>query len=312
MSLIRCATNKTDTLDVSRIRNNQIVPYDHDYSSNVPPPLEVALAHLDEVAHLLVALGADVNELVRQGLEGFRITYLDFARLSVQKAMDFKDRAVSSVPTAVSNLFATNNPAASSLEPPVWKRELQKIIAVCNDVQAKQNTAELTQKMFVDETTTYFNDMSSLFTSVGGKTGGELKDLDDEQESARLKSLQFFIHDVPGQYYKPSTHVLGYGEPQFFRHTKGSPQAGMHSALVKLYDELFTACYTGNNHRIQQLCMPHSSQKTEDTPLQISVHWGNQWHGTSNNAYLELGLRTFSSQDSLLSMSPFFPASGRR
>lgn len=243
----------------------------------MPTPLEVALARFDEVSHLLVALGADVNEILRDTKSGNRVTYLDYTRLVIKKIAAYKAFWLSSAEPS------GNTPAVDDSTPspelPSWKVEVQKIIATCNEVNAKQNASSKQQaKMFIDEIKAYFDKMDMLLTSHGGQTGEEPSALTEAQDAERQKNFMFYVPEVPGQ-FMPCHRIFTDRNLKFYSHTKSSPQAIMHSTLVTSYEELFTACYMGDNVGIQRLCLPHSAQKASGTPLQISVHWGNQWQG---------------------------------
>lgn len=258
-------------------------PSDQDYPSKVPTPLEVALASSDEVIHLLVALGAEVNAAIRDTVPGTRMTYLEYARLVLSKVGFYKASCLAPANTA-GDAAALDAADTSQSQPLVWKVELEKIIAVCNIASVKQNDSENKQnRMFVDEIRDYFDDVDKLLTANGGKTATELYTLTDAQIADRERSLQTYVPAIPGP-SNSTNRVFGGEERKFYRHTKSMFQAIMRSSLVALYEELFDACYAGDNVKIQQLCMPHGKHKSSDTPLQISVHWGNQWQGMRSSS----------------------------
>ena len=85
--------------------------------------------------------------------------------------------------------------------------------------------------------------------------------------------------------------LQGYIAPQtsgYIRHVRNSfsePPVPAH--LKVLYDELYDACWTGDNAAIQELCLPkHLSDGKE--PIQISVQTTSKGSFTSVNGMLQL------------------------
>lgn len=246
-------------------------------------PLEVALAYRDPVVHLLVALNAEVNDPIRDTVLGSRVTYLDFARLVKKKVADYKTFWLSPPDSANPQNPRDDPKGASPPEFPAWKEEVLKTLAACREIQTDHSRKIASgfgvsiQKVFVDEIKTYYDDVESLLMESGAKTGEEIYNHTTVQKADRDKNIISYVQDVPGQ-YRSSIRIFGDTESKFYRHTKSSAQTVMHTDLVALYDELFAACYAGDNAKIQQLCMPpQGAPKIPDTPLQISAHWGNQF-----------------------------------
>lgn len=107
---------------------------------------------------------------------------------------------------------------------------------------------------------TYYEETESLLMSVNAQTYEELvashpdaptprkeKQADEEDN----KNSVIIEYETFGKYSWNSIKVLPH--------------------LMEQYDALFDACWTGNNSRIKDLCMPKKDAKSGKSPLQIAV-----------------------------------------
>ena len=276
-------------------------------------PLEVALAKYDEVAHLLVALGAEVNLPTRESLRyggdnrDNHYTYLDYAQAMISKLEEAKNPK-STTQSTTTSAFGTGRhrltrrqraiasadrgdaaaPAdETDNEQPAWKVELLKIHQQVEQLEREKSktTSQIHQpQAFIDEIKNYYNDVAELLSSHQGKSGAEIfkSKLANEQRLQTLKSrLNTYHHST----YTP---IYGLNHPlRFYRHGYFE-NSSMRAKLSERYEELYAACWSGNNAKIQRLCLPQVSQK--ETPLQISVHWGDNWRGELNRLIASITL----------------------
>ena len=311
-------------------------------------PLEVAISRHDEVAHLLVAVGADVNAITGNGsritLEQGRSSILDYvtsvsAKLSA-KVAEQAQRLISPSNVGVAQgasfarspllgmplALATSGPTpvlgtplalAASGQTPVlgmpfalptagptpmqprpqpmllpgshfrlgaspswtseWRMSCLDAINKCNNTFRKNYPVrQHTTAADYVELKRYFDNVEALLRSHGAKTAVEL-DSAEISESARKQTLLNLIH-MP--YEMNSSSMALIQEPvSFWRLQSG--QIGPHTTLSALYEELYAACWNGDNLKIQELCLPQTEVKRAETPLVISARWGDQWCGTS-------------------------------
>ena len=295
-------------------------------------PLEVALGNCDEVARLLIALGVDLNLPTRESLRysadqrDWHYTALDYARMVITKVDEAKackpqltakpaggmflgmpravlgmPHAVLGMPRAVSSRIQDIGMTAPVNEEPTWKTEFSKIAAEYQKAYAKVNGSVTVhqQVAYLDEIKAYYDEVSELLVANQAKSATDIWKSD--------KSSQSKIHDWKQRlqsYYWPNqyAHNTGFNPPfQFFRHGLSS-----RDELNALYEELYTACWDGDNAKIRKLCLPLPGRKSPDLPLQISVQWGNHWQGK-----FRLRSRVFDSLSST-GFSPVFVALYRR
>ncbi|PSR72889.1 hypothetical protein PHLCEN_2v11256 [Hermanssonia centrifuga] len=309
-----------------KIEMNQGAP--QDFLPCVSMPVAAAIGQYDEVVHLLVALGAEINLPTPDtsrltSIKDGRMTYLDYVRIVQKKASEnIRSAARGSAPTSMPLPFL-NSPRSSHpplapfamLNPPTvaavgrggilsagvapslgsggmlklglaapvavpkWKSELLRIISECNDMQRKNfRPFSYNNSVYADEIKTYFQEVETLFSSNAGKSAAELTPADDISMLQVDNMWLSRIHNSPMSYQTPFNPVIK-TPYSFHRLGRQEGHIGMHSNLTALYEELYEACWVGDHAKIQQLCLPQTSSKIPDTPLQISVHWGDNWQG---------------------------------
>jgi hypothetical protein len=101
--------------------------------------------------------------------------------------------------------------------------------------------------------------------------------------------------------------TVGIGSPVapqgsgYFRHTKGGTSL-IPIHLKVFYDELYEACWTGDNVSIQELCLPKELEEGKE-PIQISVK-----HNVSGAGMLMTSLEVESSDTSVAEWTPLLVA----
>ncbi|KAF7790774.1 hypothetical protein EIP86_001731 [Pleurotus ostreatoroseus] len=248
-------------------------------------PAEIALARQDDIVHLLVALGADFNQVTKNTwmytAEQGRMSLLDFVRVMVTKT----DEALSPKPQAQNinmgmSLVSTSLPGiiGASLKPeqiPVWQTELQKVLDRCNEIEDKRRPPTNNNQAPHAKIKSYFEDVESLLVSHGAKTASELAPFDGSESDRKQKIL----NSIYGPYISRPWHQSAMNACSFWR-LSGS-MVGENTTLTTLYKELFTACWNGDNVKIQRLCLPQNNGQDQKGPgpLQMAVRWGDNYRG---------------------------------
>jgi hypothetical protein len=257
------------------------------FLTSTPMPVEIALNNYDEAVHLLVSLGAEVNlptkESVRYGGDDREnhFTCLDYAHTLLSKLEEgiLATTAARTVLTASPDSSAIVLPTSADPSTPTWKTELLQIAKQAEKVQRATNKSHVRNncsEAFLEEIKAYLDGVVELLTSNGGKSGAEVFGAKVEN-NVRLQRLKKRMH----KYYAPNYGSYSYGlkQPFDFHRHGGNEGSGMRLELADRYAELYAACWSGNNAKIQRLCLPSKGQKVTETPLQISVHWGNRYSG---------------------------------
>lgn len=323
------------TNSVDRMKQGRSVPANlHDV---VPLPIDVALANYDESLHLLVALGADINRLIRRptvyyGFASNRMTPLDFARHGLEELKKERERLAKAKEEKDSNkntgllaqsYVSPNKPQPEDQElpqpPPAWESFLLGLIEQCEAVEAahreknkpeedkRMSTYKVAPRSYFDDIQTYFQDAEATLLAHGAKTADELFPPEPPKPNP-APSMQQGSHMLgmlaaqPAAETKPKLQYFGI-QPPFNFHRHGMNEGtGMRRELALRYRELFTAIWVGNHSKIQQLCLPAHNKKAHETPLQISVHWGDSYKGYSS-LYLAILARRWDTAKLILAIA---------
>lgn len=269
------------------------------FLSSTPMPIEVALGNYDDVVTLLAALGADLNmptkDSLRYGndIRDNHYTPLDWTRAAREKLVEAKSNDPSrtkttndNAPAATAVLGTTgllggglHNTAMTALLPALpnpeasaWKTEFSDMVKTYDKVQAEKSAQTSVQGANIDDLKAYFEEMSDVLVAAQAKYGDEVWKSQEGTHNQRMSLVKSRIN----AFWWPSQNSTAIQKPfLFFRHGLGN-----RVELNALYEELYTACWSGDNAKIRKLCLPQPGRKVQDLPLQISVHWGNNWQGT--------------------------------
>ncbi|KAI0084195.1 hypothetical protein BDY19DRAFT_997912 [Irpex rosettiformis] len=262
----------------------------------IPNALEAALITYDESAYLLMGVGADVNRPLSDSRWSTSVvsTCLDYVRLLRGKITEYKKpKPTHSGSIGISSLIGVlasaeetvrvqghSNAPAILTELSSWRKEVGRIISECQAVEAKDAKTE-NNPLRLDEIDEYCSGVEDLLVARNAKKASEIMPPSNiPKNTSTPLLLQPYVANIPTQYhYVPVIRNFGGLSAQFYSHVGPWGRCPVPRGLATLYDELFTACYEGDNVKIQRLCMPHGSHKTPDTPLQISAHWGNSTEG---------------------------------
>jgi hypothetical protein len=214
-------------------------------------PAESAIARCDDVIQLLIALNADISFITKESMYSPRFL-LDWVRFSIQ-----------SLSKQIEQAKENQVPPPPTITTSGWKGYLHYQTQYFKHLKAKplSSVAEKRindQRRELIEKKAYFVDVERLLVSREAQTGvvgpakigmvAPVSPVDDQTPRYFLLKSGYYGNTVVPQHLVPS------------------------------YDELFEACYTGNNEKIQQLCFT----KTKVQPLQIAVRISapNEIHGS--------------------------------
>lgn len=223
-------------------------------------PVETALASQDEVIHLLLALGASVNIGPKKSVHRFNpdmwMSLLDWVQLTIRRIPDSDDTSSLDEPPA---------PGTSGWEECLAK--LRRGLLALTDAQnrRRQETGahcdEVKRKRFLIE-------MESLLISHGAKTRNEIY-------TDRLSPFT----TTPGTQVPPNTRTESKYLPFPAGHSYMSP---IPQRLESSYDELYEACFTGDNEKVERLCLSEDAfglpslqiaVQTSQIPTPLPVIW---------------------------------------
>ncbi|KAF8999457.1 hypothetical protein BDQ17DRAFT_1328336 [Cyathus striatus] len=244
------------------------------------PVAETCMSQHDDLIELMLALGAPVNVETKDSLQPYNVTnkrtLLDWVRLRIH---DLSQEIASS-----ESIFAPKNitePTAAS-ELTGWKKflqalrkdemEVQRKIGQLNEAQEWAKWDEVRQRK---ETKDYFVGVERLLVARGAKTWNELHpDNPMAYADAQLHSSLF------GRLSNIEPNPTVVLDPESYRYTYlsnlSSNRFGMSTFVPEhlrgAYDDLFEAYYSGDNEKIEQLCLPvKKDAKSPSTLLDISV-----------------------------------------
>lgn len=253
-------------------------------------PIEMALKNHDDLGKLLISLGASVDIGI---LEACGTYYGGSGRLTIK---DWVDMAISSLETQIEDKKAEKNVLTdiAMVEPydeeeKGWQGFYKKQLAARAQLKtdAVWEIAEKVKKARVEKETLeqiqdikeFFVEMQTLLAAKGAKSWKELyPDIETEAatslgyQSGRRNGQPLLLLGQP-RTDKPKNsaqRTMTYRLLNGGRYGYGYSQ---HVAehLLPAYNELFEACYAGDNDTIQRLCLPVEGQGTTESLLNISV-----------------------------------------
>ena len=173
---------------------------------------------------------------------------------------------------------------------PEWRTQVQQVISACNAANDRQNSQNqwlygnrpplrdyVALKKWMDE-------MDEVLVAHGGKTALELEPA-EISEAQRKELLLNRIHDH--RFYSYGGSLISASSFWRLGQNRQGSAIGTATTLSSLYTELFTACWDGDNAKIQELCLPQKASKNPDLPIAIAVRWGDNWKGDNTQYYVE-------------------------
>jgi hypothetical protein len=252
--------------NVVRYRNNDV--------DDLRSPVETAIAHRNDVIALLVALGANVNVGLKHGVTN------DYYRQGYLSVMDWVRLAIPWLSDRISKAGDTNVPKPSSkADANCWNDYHQALLEGIKAIREKQSrltAVEDTEKTLhgLLDIRDYLCDVEDLLLLQHAQTWDDI--YPDRKSDSTAGQLLLQRSTSTSRIVYPTQ----YSYPTHRHHPTSAPQH-----LITTYDELYEACFTGDNEKIKQLCLPPEGSTIE--PLQISVQTCAPKNG-ENNVYSSL------------------------
>ncbi|KAI0303314.1 hypothetical protein B0F90DRAFT_1710051 [Multifurca ochricompacta] len=250
--------------DVSRAeekRSYRYLPQVQDYKARIHLPIEVALAQRDEVVLLLAALGATVDVPIKASITAYtnRMSLLQWCSRAVthlwSKTVPGPTQVQQELPTA---------PTGDS-----WSQYRTYLTAVLSlkdyDGAAGSHGVHKTPRaatrnddeVHILATRDYYANAESVLRAHGATLPGI-------SQTGGVHTGPTLLTPFGGESVIPQKS--GYTQHINFPFSKNP--VPVH--LKTLYDELYEACWAGDNAFIQELCLPKRIEEGK-TPIQISV-----------------------------------------
>jgi hypothetical protein len=224
--------------------------------NSVHSPAETAIARHDDVISLLAALGTNLNVIIKQ--------HLSYSPTSSLSLLDW----VRVARTGLSKHILTTEQSVQPSEPILdmasrttyWKGCYAALLQEVKTIQSKKARAVALQdhsKILheLNGIMQYLCELEQLLVAHNAQTANEILYSDQKTNVGPAQpQLPEPAPEASSRYAYPSP---GYGQFWVPKH------------LTTAYDELFEACFAGDNAKIQQLCFPPEGSSTP--PIQISV-----------------------------------------
>ncbi|KAA1479103.1 ankyrin [Dentipellis sp. KUC8613] len=212
------------------------------WQSKIYLPVEVALARHDYIVPMLISLGAEANFKIKRFANldpTLQHTVLDWTR----KALKYYNPAEFFKRDEVTTERPMDAPAGDSWSE--YKAYLKSFESThyVRHVPDKESPADIARIY------SYIQEMETVLVEHGSEP--------NPTPAAKPATPAIVQQNFP--------KVSGYK-----RHSAYSNYDLVPLHLKVLYDELYEACWNGDNARIEELCLPKHPSKT-DPPLQISV-----------------------------------------
>ncbi|KAJ7661416.1 ankyrin repeat protein [Mycena polygramma] len=236
------------------------------------PPVEIALVGHDDVVRLLVDLGAAYNISVKMAFssnsrpESNRtlVEWVQWAQTHLSERISQSEKKL-------------NPPEPSAAETlPGFKGYVNKLNADLKIRLAKSRTEQKNPKVRdweeisrnkLIEIREYYVDMEKLLLERGAKPWSVV--YPDNVSTAGNPKIDQFAK--PGLFGLFGAATASKNDTYYVRLSGSWNQEPVPAFLNALYDELFEACFTGQNERIQELCLPAAKPTKDATLLQIAV-----------------------------------------
>ncbi|TFK33687.1 hypothetical protein BDQ12DRAFT_766148 [Crucibulum laeve] len=230
------------------------------YLNNTYMPAETAIKQHDDVIQLLLALGTPINIGLKDSLREYssvecRRTLVDWVKFAISDLSSTiaKEETVDIRKEDVVGCFG-------------WKGYMNGLYQNIKDRQAendnKSNTENKTAKLNkLKETKSYLLEVQRLLLARGAKTWSEV--YPDTESTAKNSSIMLLSADSNRNTSDESSYTFIPKAPY------GCDYVPQH--LIAAYDELFEACFAGDNEKVQKLCLPDESAPTPTTSLRITV-----------------------------------------
>ncbi|KAI5121629.1 hypothetical protein M0805_001158 [Coniferiporia weirii] len=237
-------------------------PHELDYLRDVILPVEAALARHSYMVSFLIDLGAQVSVPIERYFSEGR--YNNEAKRSlldaVNNQVDELKEGLSGFENQPLEFAFSENPTTFA----EYRRTVQGRITVHmktvqeKDSEDKRFTPPISNEQEARRALTFFEEMAVLLKKANAKSFDEIF-----PDNPPLHSKQSTKKDVP-KLADRTQYMLLKGQHLWMKEA-------VLPHLLDQYDALFEACWTGNNDRIEELCLPRKGSKSDKAPIQISV-----------------------------------------
>jgi hypothetical protein len=196
---------------------------------------------------------------------------------------------------------------------PGWKGHVQtlarniKISLAKSRSESKVPIWEETSRKNMIDVREYYTDMEKLLLERGAKPWNVV--YPDNISTASDPQIDQFNINRPLRFRPKRATTIVDSETQYLRLAGSWNQDPVPPFLNTLYDELFEACFTGANDKIQELCLPAAKPNKDATLLQIAVaasEDGNRYSRSGIGFRFSLG--GVESNDDYSGLTPLFAA----
>ncbi|KAF7291792.1 Ankyrin repeat protein [Mycena chlorophos] len=248
--------------------------------------IEPTIARHDDLVRLLAELGADINTGVRQAMRQHsapqsRRTFLNWVRYGITWA----EKQIKELDEKINPAAAMDTTDAADDSLTGWARHLRDHVTELERKEAR-DTVEQKGTMHKNNLRSrgnwvqalgYFRDTEQFLIDHGAKTWAEV--FPDQVSTA---SEDDGANPRHAQRVRQQTTT---GENPKYQYISSDWHAGAVPKFSEaLYDELYEAAFTGDNERVQALCLPAKGEK-DFAPLQIAVYVSDE----SGNRYIRNG-----------------------
>lgn len=264
--------------------NDKKTPHELDYLIEINLPVETAMSYQSYLTSLFVKLGAQVSVPIKAYFErgryspDCRVSVLECVeRQTVKLEKDIAEREKKSKPLDASPTVDTPWNAKTFAEArKLFKANVERIGKEKEEKDPNANKLSERKKLGDNKDLSdlrralvYFKEMKELLKGVGAKTYSQIfADCPDAPSASEpLKP-------------EPKEEEKQADRPQYFYISQRSwSRENVIPQLLDQYDALYEACWTGDNARIEELCLPRKSSKSDKTPLRITVISEDERHG---------------------------------
>ena len=233
-------------------------------------PVETALSNHDDLVHVLVNLGASVNIGQKKSMDFYcditnRRTLGDW----IQSIINVLENQINSCcrpkPSAIpipesSGWQKFYIEYHESLKPQVGEGSQQEF-----QKATEREERERLEKL--KDTKAYVLEVKQLLDEHGAKTWKEV--YPDVESSATVTPLAIVPDNLSATVPPSKVNLHSYMVLTSGCNAYGTDTVSEH--LLSSYDELYEACFVGDNEKIQSLCLPAEGAKSGSILLNISV-----------------------------------------
>lgn len=241
-------------------------------------PVEVALGQNDDVAQLIISIGATVDFGLKRSLEGrsssgtVKQTVKDWVEFGLKELTEriSKQESELLVPDNAATVLQTaDSPKTGWL---AYVKEYEDCLkATSTDTAAAKTKLEAKKQALeeLNDAKAYLLEVQEVLSKRNAKPWYELyPSTETEEPKAQIKTPIPPSSPIPEQEWV----YVNLSSRSFSYRTERVPQH-----LVAAYDELYEACYNGDNEKIQKLCLPDCGPEADsdggESPLNISVRY---------------------------------------